>query len=209
MWDTFQSSRFKKKNRKRQREELRHIGLLGKKPKNHDLRAKYPFGITTLEITQEIITFLRGAQETVLFPPMDSKTRKMVHRLASQFKVKSKSVGRADQRRPTLTRTVSTMKYKESEFDRAIARICPGVDSGHKSKARGSQILEIYHHTTASYHEGEIVGSQAPALAEGNRGRIILEKMGWSHGKSLGSSETKGILQPVALAMRRSRAGLQ
>lgn len=58
------------------------------------------------------------------------------------------------------------------------------------------------------YLEGEIVGAAAPELGIGNRGRAMLEKMGWSCGTALGAEDNKGILQPVSLTMKRSKAGL-
>ena len=59
-----------------------------------------------------------------------------------------------------------------------------------------------------SYREGEVVGGEAPELGSGNRGRAMLEKMGWSSGTALGAMDNKGILQPVSQTMKKSKAGL-
>lgn len=56
--------------------------------------------------------------------------------------------------------------------------------------------------------EGEIVGASVPELGQANKGRAMLEKMGWSKGMGLGTLENKGILEPVAQVMKRSKAGL-
>lgn len=56
--------------------------------------------------------------------------------------------------------------------------------------------------------EGEIVGASVPELGQENKGRAMLEKMGWSKGMGLGTTENKGILEPVAQVMKRSKAGL-
>ena len=45
--------------------------------------------------------------------------------------------------------------------------------------------------------DGEIVGAAAPELGIENRGRSMLEKMGWSKGMALGSLSNQGILQQV------------
>lgn len=56
--------------------------------------------------------------------------------------------------------------------------------------------------------EGDVVGASAPEIGVGNRGRAMLEKMGWSTGTALGASNNKGILQPVAHVVKNSRTGL-
>lgn len=56
--------------------------------------------------------------------------------------------------------------------------------------------------------EGEVVGASAPELGQENKGRAMLEKMGWSKGMALGALENKGILEPVAQVVKKSKAGL-
>lgn len=159
-------------------------------------------------------TTIRANQESTLslsFPPMDVHARKVVHELANRFNIKSKSTGKADHRRPTLYRTVRTLPYAESRFEHAVNRIqrrfLPRLDARGKRNAkpltpRGPG------YAAASYNEGEIVGAAAPELGIDNRGRAMLEKMGWSRGTALGSGDNKGILQPVPHMMKRSKAGL-
>ena len=60
----------------------------------------------------------------------------------------------------------------------------------------------------ASYMDGDVVGASAPEIGAENRGRAMLEKMGWSTGTALGAADNKGILQPVAQVVKNSRAGL-
>jgi hypothetical protein len=56
--------------------------------------------------------------------------------------------------------------------------------------------------------DGEIVGGGVPELGQENKGRNMLEKMGWSKGMGLGAVDNKGILEPVAQVMKYSKAGL-
>ena len=56
--------------------------------------------------------------------------------------------------------------------------------------------------------EGEIVGASAPELGQENKGRAMLEKMGWSKGMALGAFQNQGILEPVAQVVKLSKAGL-
>jgi hypothetical protein len=56
--------------------------------------------------------------------------------------------------------------------------------------------------------EGEIVGQHASELGVENKGRAMLEKMGWSKGMSLGTMETKGITVPLMQSFKKTKAGL-
>lgn len=142
---------------------------------------------------------------------MDVHARKVIHELANKFNIKSKSIGKAEQRRPTLYRTIRTLPYAESPFNHAVGRIqrrfLPRLDTKGKRNAKPSTARGPSH-AVASYHEGEVVGASAPELGVENRGRAMLEKMGWSRGTALGASHNQGILQPVTQTMKRSKAGL-
>ena len=59
-----------------------------------------------------------------------------------------------------------------------------------------------------SYRDGDIVGGSAPELGIENKGRAMLEKMGWSTGTALGALNNKGILQPVSHVVKTTKAGL-
>lgn len=143
-------------------------------------------------------------------PPMDTHARKIIHEIANKFQIKSKSTGKADQRRTSLYRTKRTLNYSEKSFDQAIARIhrrfLPRLDV--KGKRGNKAPLQRNNHAAASYREGEVVGAAAPELGSDNRGRAMLEKMGWSTGTALGAMDNKGILQPVPQTMKKSKAGL-
>ncbi|KAL7923151.1 hypothetical protein ACQKWADRAFT_290104 [Trichoderma austrokoningii] len=206
----YNNDRQRKAERKREREELRATGMLGKRSQP-DLLAKYRTGITASEAVDEIKTFLAGPQQILNLPPMDKRTRILVHELANKFSIKSKSVGAENQRRPILTKTKKT-SYREDAFDRAVSRVRwqhfaqPGGGGGGRSRNKPQP--SSGRHNLASYQDGEIIGASAPELGTGNRGRTMLEKMGWSTGTPLGTSDNQGILHPVSQTMKRTRAGL-
>ncbi|KAG5927473.1 hypothetical protein E4U42_002207 [Claviceps africana] len=207
------NDRQRKKERKQQREELRALGMLQKSAIRDDLRLKYPFGMTITQVADELREFLQQKKEIITFPPMDLHARKTLHELANTFNIKSKSVGKAEQRRPSLYRTTRTVPYSKTTFDRAVGKVhrkfLPRSDKKGKSKPPSKkQNRSGASKTATNYQEGEIVGAAAPELGIGNRGRAMLEKMGWSCGTALGAEDNKGILQPVSLAMKRSKAGL-
>jgi hypothetical protein len=143
---------------------------------------------------------------------MDKHARKVIHDLANKFNIKSKSVGNGDSRRPTLHRTKRTQQYSAASFDQALNRITrryfPRLDGGRGKGALRTIGSGRGNVAAATIQDGEIVGAAAPELGVENRGRAMLEKMGWSQGTALGASDNKGILQPVSQAMKRSKAGL-
>lgn len=144
---------------------------------------------------------------------MDKADRKVVHELANAFKLKSKSAGNGTSRFPILYRTARTSVFAEHTFNAVEARLTrrflPRMDvsskkSGAKHPARGSS----FNSAAVSYRDGDIVGGSAPELGAENRGRAILEKMGWSSGTALGALNNKGILQPVSHVVKTTKAGL-
>lgn len=61
----WRNDRLRKSQRKKQREELRALGMLGKKAsKPEDLRVKYPTGINMQQVAEEIKAFLIGVDAT-------------------------------------------------------------------------------------------------------------------------------------------------
>jgi hypothetical protein len=210
----FRNDRLKKANRKKQREELRALGQLGKNAKDpEDMTVKYPGGMTVEQVGEEIRTFLLNTRETISFPPMDPHARKIIHEIASKFNIKSKSAGKGDQRRPALYRTGRTLPYVESTFDHTVRRIhrryLPRTDQKGKRREKAKPVRPGgTSGAAASYRNGEVVGGAAPELGTENRGRAMLEKMGWSSGTALGASNNKGILEPVSQTMKTNKAGL-
>jgi hypothetical protein len=149
---------------------------------------------------------------SIALPPMDKHARKMIHDLASKFNIKSKSIGNGDNRRPTLNRTKRTQQYSAASFDAAVKKVnrryFPRLDGVRGAGPPRTVASGRANMAAVTVQDGEIVGAAAPELGIDNRGRAMLEKMGWSKGTALGALDNKGILQPVSHAMKRSKAGL-
>lgn len=146
---------------------------------------------------------------------MGQKERKAVHEIANVFKLKSKSIGSGKSRFPVLYRTSRTIQYDEEALSAIEAtlsskRFLPRSDKGKKrgappGKARGGGFASA----GVSYRDGEVVGATAPELGMENRGRAMLEKMGWSTGTALGAlNNNRGIVQPVTQVVKTGKAGL-
>lgn len=141
---------------------------------------------------------------------MEKEERKSVHQLANAFNLKSKSDGAGKKRFPILYKTQRTQPFSELTFD-AIAsgmskRFLKRPDvKGRKAirtQDRGANMAAV------SYRDGDVVGASAAELGVENRGRAMLEKMGWSKGTALGAVHNKGILQPIVHVVKNSKAGL-
>jgi len=211
-WD---NDRVKKKERKHEREELRVQGLLGSKNGRPDLKQKYKEGMGIHAVKEEIKNFLMGTDTTLALPPMDKADRKVVHELASAFNLKSKSAGSGMKRFPILHRTSRTSVYVERNFnaieERLSRRFLPRMSVNGKRAGGGTKRAGGgggFHSAAVSYRDGDIVGGSAPELGAENRGRAMLEKMGWSSGTALGALNNKGILQPVSHVVKTTKAGL-
>jgi hypothetical protein len=145
---------------------------------------------------------------------MDKADRKIVHEIANAFNLKSKSAGNGTKRFPVLHRTSRTSPYLDSKFEAIEARLTrrylPRMDlrgktmtSAPKRSGRGG-----FANGAVSYRDGDIVGGSAPELGSENKGRAMLEKMGWSTGTALGAVNNKGILEPVSHVVKTTKAGL-
>jgi len=144
---------------------------------------------------------------------MDKADRKIVHEIANAFNLKSKSAGDGNKRFPILYRTSRTSAYVERTFAAVEAkltrRFLPRMDkkSGGTSKGSGRG-GGGFNSAAVTYRDGDVVGGSAPELGIENKGRAMLEKMGWSTGTALGALNNKGILQPVSHVVKTSKAGL-
>ncbi|MCJ1314282.1 hypothetical protein MMC25_007962 [Agyrium rufum] len=206
------ADRMKKKQRKMAREEVRSQGLLNKHGKT-DFKAKYKEGMSITEVKIEIRAFLSSGKESLSLPPMDKKARRAVHEIANRFSLRSKSSGVGKNRFPQLYRTPKTTAFNDASVEDPGPRFLPRLDK--KGYIRGHQGLYTFGGkgrsgmvAGASYRDGEIVGGTAPELGVENRGRAMLEKMGWSTGTALGALNNKGILQPVTHMVKTNKAGL-
>ena len=148
---------------------------------------------------------------SITFVPMEKKYRAYLHAAASSLHLKSKSQGNGLNRHPCLYRTSRTPPYNEEMFrctdERVARRLFPRLIGKAKQRAQHKRQGETGL-AVVSYRDGEIVGATAPELGTENRGRAMLEKMGWSSGTALGATNNKGILLPVAHTIKNTRIGL-
>ena len=146
---------------------------------------------------------------------MNKQQRKLVHDVAGALSLKSKSRGHGPSRFPVLNKTSRTPVdapsiilhvdkiFTGGKFSRRLAKSWNQSTGDSLGKGRRGR-----HDTGVSYMDGDVVGASAPEIGAGNKGRAILEKMGWSSGTALGATHNKGILLPVPHIVKNSRTGL-
>lgn len=204
-----EKDRAKKKLRKQEREELRALGMLGKKKfKRAVTRESHADDMGFDDLKQEIRNFLQSSDQTLPLSPMASHVRKVIHEVCHKLAIKSRSVGSGKDRFPILYKTSRTKAFDERVFASFGRRLLPQHD--RRERARVVMAKKTHHQDAKGgfYRDGEVVGALAPELGHENRGRAMLEKMGWSTGSGLGALNNRGISAPVAQVVRTSRAGL-
>ncbi|OAF99807.1 uncharacterized protein CC84DRAFT_1191148 [Paraphaeosphaeria sporulosa] len=207
-WD---ADRRKKRLKKAEREELRKQGLLGRKDKTPNLSVKYKDGFVMEDVMEEIRDFWATDMATLSLPAMEAHRRAVIHQFVGEFGINSKSQGDGAKRHTVLSKTVRTLQFDDDLFDSTLAqkkytRRLHAVSSypPQKKKEKGTKTRP-----TVSYKDGEVVGAKAPELGAENKGRAMLEKMGWSKGMALGAMDNKGILQPITHTVKITKAGLR
>jgi hypothetical protein len=208
MQPVWQGDRKKKAEQKQEREELRAQGLLGRKSVN----SKYGEGMTIWQIGKEFESFLASEEREKALPPMDKKRRKMVHEIATEFNVKTKSTGKGTARYTKLIKIKMTTQYTEARFAARARRVnmgfFPRINVGGIGKPTSKVSTGGGNSHAVRYQDGDIVGGTAPEIGAENRGRAMLEKMGWSSGMALGTHDNKGILEPIAHIVKNTKSGL-
>ncbi|KAL5384790.1 hypothetical protein DPSP01_005227 [Paraphaeosphaeria sporulosa] len=207
-WD---ADRRKKRLKKAEREELRKQGLLGRKDKTPNLSVKYKDGFVMEDVMEEIRDFWATDMATLSLPAMEAHRRAVIHQFVGEFGINSKSQGDGAKRHTVLSKNVRTLQFDDDLFDSTLAqkkytRRLHAVSSypPQKKKEKGTKTRP-----TVSYKDGEVVGAKAPELGAENKGRAMLEKMGWSKGMALGAMDNKGILQPITHTVKITKAGLR
>ncbi|KAI5236876.1 hypothetical protein E4T43_08343 [Aureobasidium subglaciale] len=212
------NDRSKKASKKAEREELRQLGMLGKKNKfKPDMNQRYTEGITMGQVRFELQDFLEQEDFTTkAFPPMQKNDRKVLHEIANHFNLKSKSVGSGKNRAPVLIKTKRTVEWSEEHFGRVSNFVSRGYmkNSSHKPKStlagdiRRTRQMGGGGGGAAAYRNGDVVGHNASEIPASNFGRKLMEKMGWAAGMSLGKEGSGGLLVPVQATVKSGKAGL-
>ena len=208
---TWVKDREKKTARKREKMEARAAELFEAGQRND------PYVIKA-----EMRRFLVEDVDTLKLAPMDPHLRASVHRLAKSLHLHSRSEGKEGVgagRFPVLTKTQRTPYYTPEtiwEVDALfnMRKFFPKHGGGSYKGARATKVPGLKKgkdrvgFSAASYANGEIVGAAAPELGTDNKGRALLEKMGWVSGMGIGKEGNEGTLEHVKHVVKTNKAGL-
>lgn len=212
--NTWTKDREKKAARKRERMDARAALLL-------DASERSEPAVIKAEIRQ----FLCDEDaDDLRLAPMPSDLRAGVHRLAKSLKLGSRSEGKEGVgagRFPVLSKTPHTPWYTVdtiSEIDALLnlRKFFPKYGGGHYRgpNAKAGKLPGLRKGRdkggfgAASYANGEVVGGTAPELGVENKGRAMLEKMGWSTGMGIGKEGNEGGLEHIKHVVKTNKAGL-
>lgn len=170
-------------------------------------------------IKARVRQFLVSEADTLTLTTMDAPLRASVHRLAKALKLNSKSQGKDGKglgRYPVLTKTPYTPYYTVNTIFQVDAllnmpKFFPKhLYKGFKSARTGGAVSRRQGGgvSAASYANGDVVGASAPEIGQENRGRAMLEKMGWSVGMGIGKEGNKGSIDSVKHVVKTNKAGL-
>ena len=166
------------------------------------------------------------------FPPFfDTVSREKFHKIARHLNCKSKSHGPKSARVLVFSKTKKTPRNYSlvsrgsalaisSLFAQISKHEC--ADAQHQDESRtkpeqsiGSSSRERVP-TTAKLRPGQIVGESAPPISESNVGNMLLRKLGWSPGSSIGKNANTGdplqvqnvSEQAIKVVFRKKNSGL-
>jgi len=213
LMNTWTKDREKKATRKREREEARLIANLNAME-----------GSDPAVIKSQIRQFLVQDVDSLELSPMDAPIRAAVHRLAKALRLNSQSKGKEGLglgRYPVLTKTARTPDYTVEtiwEIDALMDTRKFFPKNLHKSYKTTRQMTSVVKarrggggggvYSGVSLRDGEEVAASAPEIGADNRGRAMLEKMGWTAGTGIGAIGNKGGLTPIKHVIKTTKAGL-
>ena len=217
------ADRSKKAAKKAEREELRALGMLGsgRKKGKVDMNQRYSWGMDMSQVKEELEEFIEGRQNDKAFPPMAKSERKILHEIANQFNLKSTSRGSGKNRFTVFTKTSRTIGWSDARWEPIVARARKGFLPNAKQRGKKNDFERKragrgggFDKNAVGYRHGEVVGGTAPEIAQGNFGRKLMERMGWSQGMALGKDDEDGaavpgrLLVPVQAKIKSGRGGL-
>jgi hypothetical protein len=212
---TWEKDREKKAERKREKQLEREDALLDASERNHPAA-----------IRAEIRRFMAQEIDMLELAPMDADQRAAMHRLAKALKLGSKSQGKDGHgigRYTVLTKGPHTPRFDIDtiwEIDALLEsrKFFPkGVfgsfrtTAGQRTRTAGFAKARRGGGGTmsgATYMNGEVVGASAPEIGAGNKGRAMLEKMGWQVGMGIGAVGNKGSIEVIKHVVKTTKAGL-
>lgn len=224
----WKQDRSKKSMKKRERQRLHQEGLIGKKAKRARMsQAKANTGCDELQSINDLIKRFVSSEEYVGIQQlpmafMDKPIRRAAHMISDIYGLKSNSQGSGKRRHIVLYKTsrcvIPDADFLEETMFRARRSL--GFNSKFRDtlppEPRSSRAVKVggragqgrASQPGARLRDGDLVGADAPEIALANRGRQMLEKLGWLQGSGLGAAGNEGMNIPLFATIKTSKVGL-
>lgn len=166
--------------------------------------------------------------ESTMLTPMPGAVRRVVFRLAAQYRVLGKTQGSGSKKVVMVYRTQQSAV--PDSWESLVAKVVNGEegrlkgnlfmegprmgrDGREKGAKKGKKKAGMKGAPGAPSHAavpraGDVVGSSAAPIGTGNVGHKMLMAMGWKPGSGLGVEGGGGIVNPVDVMVRGKRSGL-
>ncbi|KAG4304930.1 hypothetical protein PORY_001605 [Pneumocystis oryctolagi] len=210
-----------KKNVKRRRQKINHNRCIERdfevKDENKErIEIKKTLRELLLNVNNVVCRFISDCDLMELdLISMDSQARRWIHMLVKAYGISSKSYGTGKSRHVVLYKTTKIhdnyskqhvnrvlQSLNHNQYNRRVYQI-----KNYKSKSSGEKIFRNKNEN--KYHDGDIVGKNVPEIDKNNRGRKMLEKLGWVEGNGLGAPDNKGIEAPIVAIIKTTKLGLR
>lgn len=213
--EQFQYQKTSRRDKKlRKKERLKNEGLEKK-----DLFVKYDYSLHIKDIKQEFEDFLQDPErENMSFPPLDPHGNKTVNKLAKHYNMKCTRCGNGRHIFMKIVKARKTFHYlPDYNLINYVMKQRPIFKRSDVKKRTREEIEETDEKASgrrgpknrAYVKEGDVVGGEAPEIAQSNIGRQLLEKLGWVRGEGLGAQGNKGISVPLMATVKKSKTGLK
>jgi hypothetical protein len=173
------------------------------------------------QVNRQVHDFVIKDQDTsMILPPMPGFIRRVVCELCKSYYVTPKMRGSKQKKlivvfRTGLARVPDNWQYLPSALETKHdlkptpfykdKRQSPRNDKKSSKATTKGKIGAP--NTAAQPKVGDVIGATAQPIEEGNRGRRMLQAMGWKEGESLGANDS-GVKDPLQVTVRAKRAGL-
>lgn len=217
-----------KGSKKRERQRLHKEGLIGKKGKRARMAHALPnAGNDELHsIHEHIKRFVTSAEyagiEQLPMPVMEKPIRRAAHMIAQIYGLTSSSQGTGKRRYITFYKTARCTVPDADFVEEALFRarrslgfnskfrdtLPPDPSRRGEKQQKGKQVKGRSGQDGSRLRDGDLVGADAPEIAMQNKGRQMLEKLGWLRGTGLGAAGNEGMNIPLFATIKISKVGL-
>ncbi|KAF2399827.1 hypothetical protein EJ06DRAFT_36022 [Trichodelitschia bisporula] len=227
MLESFRKDRLKKKELKLKRQQLRAQGLLGRKNKFKAPEVPevpeaddYTYDSFIWAIQEDFRKCLASSSKHFIMYGLNGRELQFVDRLGLRLDVDVHATGRkANAKTVYLIKSDEALEYDEERFMSAVREVGMGFAkkvrsfggsraSRNAAAGRAPHVFGGSKFAAASPKNGHIVGAKAKEISLDNKGRLMIEKLGWVPGTPLGRLGGNGILTPITSIVRTTKLGL-